>query len=297
MNKQMKIGIALSGGGLQGFAHIGALKALEDLGINNIKYISGTSTGSIVASLYAMGYNTNEIEKIWKENYKKILKIKKRTIIKMVFNYILKKKSKTEGLIDGKVVEDLVNKQAIKKDIRKIKEIKEKKLAIATVDTKSIKECIFVSNNENLLNENVNYITDIDVGKAVRASMAFPGIFTTLNYKEYNFIDGGTIDNLPTKILKDMGADKIIAIGFDISRYNPSDSFEDVVIRALDIFSYNDVKKGQEIADVSIEIYNSSTSLLNIKDIETTIKNGYNSVMNNKEKIYELIKKGELQNV
>lgn len=41
-----------------------------------------------------MGYNTNEIEKIWKENYKKILKIKKRTIIKMVFNYILKKKSK-----------------------------------------------------------------------------------------------------------------------------------------------------------------------------------------------------------
>lgn len=94
MNKQMKIGIALSGGGLQGFAHIGALKALEDLGINNIKYISGTSTGSIVASLYAMGYNTNEIEKIWKENYKKILKIKKRTIIKMVFNYILKKKSK-----------------------------------------------------------------------------------------------------------------------------------------------------------------------------------------------------------
>lgn len=286
----MKIGIALSGGGLQGFAHIGALRALEELGVNDIEFISGTSTGSIVATLYAMGYSTNEIEKIWKENYKKILRIKKRTIIRMIFNYVLKKKTKTEGIIDGKIVEDIINTEAIKKNIRKVNDIKNKKLAVATVDTKGIKECIFVSNNENLLDENVNYITDIEIGKAVRASMAFPGIFTTVDYKDYNFIDGGTIDNLPTKILKDMGADKIIAIGFDISRYNPSDSFEDVVIRALDIFSYKDVKKGQDIADISIEIYNSSTSLLNIEDIEVTIKNGYDSVMKNKEKIYDLIR-------
>ena len=68
----MKIGLAMQGGGLQGFAHIGAIKALEELGVN-IEYVSGTSTGSIVASLYAMGYNTDDMEKICQQNYRRIL--------------------------------------------------------------------------------------------------------------------------------------------------------------------------------------------------------------------------------
>ena len=53
--EKKEIGVALAGGGLQGFAHIGALKALEELNID-ISYISGTSTGSAIATLYALGY-------------------------------------------------------------------------------------------------------------------------------------------------------------------------------------------------------------------------------------------------
>lgn len=289
MKKDKKIGIALSGGGLQGFAHIGAIRALEELGINNIEYISGTSTGSIVASLYAMGFNTYEMEKILEKNYRKLLKMKKRVFAKIVWNYILTRKTKTEGIINGKIIEDFINEQAIKKSIKTTSDIKNKKLAIATVDTKSIKECIFISDKIENKDKKIIYIEDIDIGKAVRASMAFPGIFTTTNYKDYNFIDGGTVDNLPTKVLKDMGAEQIISIGFDVSKYKPSDSLEDVLLRALDIFSYQDVKNAEEIADVAIEIYNSDTSLLQIDDIRITIKNGYNSVIKNKEKIYKMI--------
>ena len=69
--------LCFSGGGIKAFAHIGALKALEELGIN-IKYLSGTSTGSAIAALYAMGYTPQEIEQICKEKYKKILKIRKK---------------------------------------------------------------------------------------------------------------------------------------------------------------------------------------------------------------------------
>lgn len=290
MEKNNKIGLALSGGGLQGFAHIGAIRALEELGVNNIEYISGTSTGSIAASLYAMGFDTYEMEKILEKDYKKLMKIKKRVFLKMAWNYIFTKQTKTEGIIDGKVVEDFINNQAIKKSIKNINDIKDKKLAIATVDTKSIKECIFISDKLENKGENVNYIGNIEIGTAVRASMAFPGIFTTTNYKDYNFIDGGTVDNLPTKVLKDMGAEKIISIGFDISKYKPSDSLEGVLLRALDIYSYQDVKNAEKIADIAIEIYNSDTSLLKIDDIKATIKNGYDSVMQNKEKIYEIIK-------
>ena len=86
-----KIGVALAGGGLQGFSHIGALKALEELGID-IKYISGTSTGSIAGALYAMGYKVEEIEKLCKENYKKLMNMRKSTFIKIakIFYYIKK---------------------------------------------------------------------------------------------------------------------------------------------------------------------------------------------------------------
>ena len=56
----MGIGVALAGGGLEGLAHVGALQALEELGVK-IEYLSGTSSGSIFASFYAMGYSVDEI--------------------------------------------------------------------------------------------------------------------------------------------------------------------------------------------------------------------------------------------
>ena len=61
----MKIGIALSGGGVRGAAHIGVLKALEEAGFE-IGWISGTSSGSLVATLYAAGYTPDQIGKIFR---------------------------------------------------------------------------------------------------------------------------------------------------------------------------------------------------------------------------------------
>ena len=168
-----KIGVALAGGGLQGFSHIGALRALEELGVD-IKYISGTSTGSIAGALYAMGYNIDEIEKICKENYKKIMHMKKSTFIKIAKNFLLHKESRVKGIIDGKVVEDFINKASKDKNINLIKDVNKRKLAIVTVDTISMKECLFISDEKIDKDEKVNYISDISVGEAVRSSMAFP---------------------------------------------------------------------------------------------------------------------------
>ena len=81
--------------------------------------------------------------------------------------------------------------------------------------------------------DKIDYIYDnVEIGKAVRASMSFPGIYTTCNYGKYNFIDGGTKDNLPVTILKDMGAEKTIALRIYVplsvsvmSKYCPSRFF------------------------------------------------------------------------
>ena len=83
----MKIGVALSGGGARGLAHAGVLKALEENGIK-IDVIGGTSAGSMVASLYAMGYNPDEIFDSFVNNYSKIIGGKNFSLFNGIKNFI-----------------------------------------------------------------------------------------------------------------------------------------------------------------------------------------------------------------
>lgn len=286
----MKVGIALAGGGLKGVAYIGALKAFEELGVK-LDYISGTSSGSLAASLYSIGCDCDEIKKIIVESYKGIIKIPKKPIIASVGTYLTKKQLKLEGLISGERVENLIQKAAEEKNCKNISDV-EIPLAIATVDTISTKECIFMSKNYNLKNDNIDYIYDISIGKAVRSSMAFPGIFTTSKFDKYNFIDGGTKDNLPVKVLKDMGADITIGLSFKLDDYDlENQNILSILLRTVDIFSLKDVLEAQKESDLAIEIDAKGTSLMEIDDIDKCIKIGYDAIMKNKESILKLVNK------
>lgn len=284
----MKIGLALAGGGLKGVAHIGALKALEEIGIKP-EYISGTSSGSIMAAMYAMGCSTDEMTKMVKERYTSLTTIEKKPIVASALNYLVHKELKMEGLTSGEKIENVVNEIANAKGIYNISDIN-MNFAVATVDTISTKECIFLSKKFDLKNDDIDYIYDIPIGKAVRASMSFPGIFTTCNFDKYNFIDGGTKDNLPVKVLKDMGADKVIALNFRLDDYTPSNNMLSVLLRTVDIFSLKDVRAAQKLADLAIEIDASGTSLLSIDDMDKCLKVGYDTIMQHKEEILEMLK-------
>lgn len=284
----MKIGVALAGGGLKGVAYVGALKAFEELGIK-LDYISGTSSGSMIATLYSIGCSSEEIKNIIIESYKGLIKIPKKPIIASVGTYLTKKQLKLQGLISGERVENLVQNVAEEKNYKNINDIKIP-LAIATVDTISTKECIFMSKNYNLQNDNIDYIYDISIGKAVRSSMAFPGIFTTSKFDKYNFIDGGTKDNLPVKVLKDMGADITIGLSFKLDDYDAENqNVLSILLRTVDIFSLKDVLAAQKEADMAIEIDAKGTSLMEIDNIDKCIQIGYDSIMENKEAILKLI--------
>ncbi len=87
----MKLGVALSGGGVRGIAHAGALKALEDNGIK-IDVIGGTSSGSLIASLYAMGYSPYYIYILFKRYAKDIVEINSTPIISGIGNFVMNKK-------------------------------------------------------------------------------------------------------------------------------------------------------------------------------------------------------------
>lgn len=284
----MSLGVALAGGGLKGLAHIGALKALEELEIK-IDYLSGTSSGSMFATFYAMGFGVDEIKEKTMQYYKMLTKIPKKPIFKAGTSYITSGVAKIEGLIPGENIEKLVEKVATEKNIENMNQIKIP-YAIATVDTITTKECIFLSQKFNLKNDDIDYIYNAPIAKATRASMSFPGVFTPCQYEKYNFIDGGTKDNLPVKILKDMGADKTLALSFKIDDYEPKEDIFSILLRTVDIFSLKDVRKAQKEANLAIEIDCSGTSLLEITDADEVMQTGYDTIMRNKEKILELLK-------
>lgn len=284
----MKLGIAFAGGGLKGIAYIGVFKALEELGIRP-DFMSGTSSGSMTTALYASGYSCDEMKELIYKSYKRLIKIEKRPIITSVGSYLTSRKLKLKGLIPGERLEEFIQKSVEKKGCKSISDVKIP-LAIATVDTISTKECIFLSQDYGLENGEIDYLYDIPIGKVVRSSMAFPGIFTTSTIGKYNFIDGGTRDNLPVKVLKDIGADITIGLSFKLDDYDAKDeNVLGIILRTVDIFSLKDVRAAQKEADLAIEIDAKGTSLMVIDDVEKCIDIGYNAIMENKERILEVI--------
>ena len=210
----MKIGLCLSGGGIKGVAHIGVIKALEEENIR-IDYISGASSGSIVASMYAMGYNSDDMLKMFRRYAKEISKINYKLVFKLIFGLIFNKKICIEGLNDGNKLSEIINNEAIKKNIKLISDIKVP-LIIPSVNLYDGSIYLFSSvKNNRKYSDKVVVMNNIEVGKAVQASCSYPGIFCPTNFKDKKLIDGGIRENLPWKELKSMGADKIISVAFE----------------------------------------------------------------------------------
>lgn len=289
MRLNMKLGLALAGGGLKGVSYIGALKALEELGIK-FDYISGTSSGSMAAALYAAGYSCDDMKDIILNSYKGLIKIPKRPIVSAIGSYVRRKNFNMQGLIPGERLENVVQKFVDAKEVSNISDVKIP-LAITTVDTVTTKECIFMSHDYNLKNDEIDYIYNVPLGKVVRSSMAFPGIFTTSKYDRYDFIDGGTKDNLPIHVLKDMGAERTLGLSFKLDEFNVDGrNVFGTLLRTVDIFSLKDVLAAQKEANLAIEIDASGTSLMEIDDIDKCIDIGYRAIMDNKDEILKLVK-------
>ena len=119
----MKLGVSLAGGGVKGAAHIGALKALEEKNIP-IDYLSGTSSGSIVTTLYGAGYSCNEILNIFYEYSKKIKYIDFKNIFNIVKRLVCERKFRIEGFNTGEIIENL--EQSHKDVLELTKEIEQK---------------------------------------------------------------------------------------------------------------------------------------------------------------------------
>lgn len=214
-----KIGLALGGGGAKGSAHIGVLKVLEQHNIP-IDYIAGTSIGSVVGGLYAMGFSAQSIEKImleveWDTGYSDSIprqdlpwRVKQQTD---QFNIALAvgindgKIRMPSGVLNGQTMSELLRGAVgMQPDFESFDELVVPFRAIAT-DLASYKAVVINSGS---------------LSAAMQASSTVPGALAPAYLNDLLLIDGGLTKNIPVDVVREMGADIVIAvdIGSDLRK-------------------------------------------------------------------------------
>lgn len=303
----MEIGLALSGGGSKGAFHIGVIKALVETGIK-IEYISGTSSGSIIASLFAMGYTPDEISKMFVNYCSKMFDVDKLLPFKILSCFVSSNLC-IKGICKGKNLEKTLEKYGAKRQMNYISDLKVN-IAIPTVDVNTGEVIYFMNNKlngygvykddenyengdieekENLYDDIPTYYEEGKICEIVRASCSLPGIFVPKKINGHILIDGGVRQNLPVRILKKMGAKKIIAVTFDENknRVEKYSNILSITMQAFDIMSHEINERELKLADIVIRPKIKELSLLGCDKINKSIEDGYNETL----KIIDKIKK------
>ncbi len=274
MGDNMSLGLALSGGGVKGAAHIGVIKAFEEANVK-VDYIGGTSSGSIVATLYAAGYKSDEIYDIFKKYCKNIKYVDIKNIFKLIFGIVTTGTIVIDGLNSGKAINKLVNKMCIKKNIYNIYDIK-MPLIIPSVNMNTGEVVCFCSKKIRAFSNNTVFVNDVEIGNAVQASCSFPAVFSPCDYKNSKLIDGGIRENVPWREVELLGADKVISVIFE----NEVDkscckNLIDVSFRSYELMCKELSKYELNGSDYFIKINSEKVSLLDMSKIDEFYRLGY----------------------
>jgi NTE family protein len=202
-----KIGVTLSGGGAKGLAHIGILKAIDSAGLN-IDYITGTSMGSIIGSLYAIGYSGDSIEKITRAIDWDLL-LSNQSSLRSIFmeekdeyaKYVVELPWQSNnfrlpsGLLQGQELWLKFSEWYF--PIHQQKDFSRFSIPFRCVGTD-------VGNGEAIV------MKEGEIVSAIRSSMAIPSVFTAVDFNGKRMVDGGIVRNFPVRDVKEMGADIVI---------------------------------------------------------------------------------------
>jgi NTE family protein len=182
MEKQRKLGLALGGGGARGLAHIGVLRVLEEAGIH-ADMVSGSSMGGVVAAAYAAGKSPAEIEQI------AFFYANPRNLVRMLDPTPFRR-----GFLQGKPVREMLEKalgaQTTFADTR---------IPVALTTTDLPRGELVVLKEGNLV-------------EATMATCAVPGLWPPVSINGRQLADGGLLNNIPVDVLRQMGADVVVAV-------------------------------------------------------------------------------------
>ena len=222
--KKQKIGLALSGGGALGFAHIGALQALEEHGVKP-DFISGSSMGAIIGAIYCAGYSPAKIMRIIQAE--KLYKLDKLMSPNLNF--------KQKGLSSHATLRATL-KELIPHDC---------------FDSLEIPFAVCVTNITSGTYE--YYYSGKGIVEYVVASASIPGVFDPVVIKNTTYVDGGVLNNLPAEILHQKGCDYII--GVDVLPFLPVEkkSILDITLWSIRLMQHSNTQNGIKYCNWLIE--------------------------------------------
>lgn len=285
-----RIGLALSGGGAKGMAHIGVLRILEKHKIP-VDYITGTSMGSIVGAFYAIGYSADEIEEIarnidWTEVFEG--KISRRVISveekdeadKYLLEFSLKngKVVLPKGVISGQKLEMLLAK--LTWSVHGQNDFSKFPIPFKCIATD------IESGNAYIIDK--GYLPD-----ALRASMAIPSVFTPIEIDNKLLVDGGLVRNLPASDVKKMGAEIIIGVNVGSPLYKKDEltSMVSIMDQASSFRNAILTEDEKKICDILISPNITGYSAASFDAIDSLINNGEKAALEQEQEIIQLAEK------
>ena len=236
--KAQKVGLVLSGGGAKGMTHIGIIRALEENNIP-IDYITGTSMGAIVGSMYAMGYSPDDMEKLIKsDSFKRWY----QGGIEEKYQYYFKKTSPSPEFINIRVsLKDPLHKVKTQFLPSSVVDPIQMNIVFLELFGRATASCrndfnqLFVPFRcvaSDTYNKKALIFDKGDLGDAVRASMSFPAMFKPIEIDSVLVYDGGIYDNFPVgTMIKDFHPDLIIG---SVVSSNPSKPQEGEIMSQLE---------------------------------------------------------------
>ena len=289
-----KVAVVLSGGGAKGMAHIGVLKVLERAGIP-IDIVTGTSMGSIVGGLYAIGYNAGALDSVvrqqdWsyvitdKEDLRKQSlndRQKQNTYFittSMTFGKKNRQETNSGGLIKGKNLAELFQQ-----------------LCVGYTDSLDFNHDLripFACVATNIIDNSEVVFHSGRLPQAMRSSMAIPAAFSPVRLGDMVLVDGGMKNNYPADIAREMGADIIIGVTVQ----GPPKTAEDlggtmsILNQIIDINCKNKLDDNLAITDLHLQVdtkgYN--TASFSATAIDTLIRRGEDEAMRHWDDIIAL---------
>lgn len=246
-NKRSRIGVALSGGGARGFAHIGVLKALEEFGIHP-DIIAGVSAGSVAAVMYAAGLKSDAVlEKFSQVRFADLceLSIPKDGFFKLDgFKAFLAKHLPVENL---------------------------EELPIPTVVCAT-----------DLDAGTYKVFTEGRIVDRVAASCCIPIIFRPVRVDGINYVDGGVLHNLPARAIRER-CDFLIGVNCSPLKPEPrktKSTIIDVATRSYMLMSKNNAEPDMNMCDLVIQTKDiADYKVFNLKEINLVYMSGYGSAI------------------
>jgi NTE family protein len=281
-----KLGVVLSGGGVKAFSQIGVLRYLKE---NDFRFdgFSGTSMGSIIAALMAHEVSIAQVEK-------SILKIEKIIMDENLLAptnaqvFPLLTRSIT-GLMDPTRFVEIIEEEFKQYNIKYIKDIK-LPLVITAVDLISGK-IVYFTNRKEMIKTQFKYfiiLDDVLLIDAIRASCSFPMVFSTMDYRDMQLVDGGVLINVPVAPMRDMGFNKVLSISMeDFSDYQKSTKVTEIGGRIIDLMANQSTSAMLSLSDFNINVFDKKIGIFSFGQGHNSVKLGYQCAIENKKSIFE----------